>query len=41
MIDRTPVSVPSDLSRDERSMRVVEYFLAVLAIAAAVLLQFR
>jgi hypothetical protein len=41
MIDRTPASVPSDLSRDERSMRVVEYFLAVLAIAAAVLLQFR
>jgi hypothetical protein len=41
MIDRTPVSVPSNLSRDERSMRVVEYLLAIAAIAVAVLLSFR
>jgi hypothetical protein len=41
MIDRRPASVPSNLSRDERSMRVVEYCMALLAIAAAVLIQFR
>jgi hypothetical protein len=41
MIDRTPIAVPSSRSRDERSMRVVEYLMAILAIAAAVLLSFR
>ena len=43
MIDRTRVQVvqPTELVRDERSMRVVEYAMAVLALAAAVLLSLR
>lgn len=41
MIDRTPIAVPSNRSRDERSMRVVEYFMAIVTIAVAVLLSFR
>lgn len=32
---------PAELVRDERSMRLVEYAMAVLAVAAALLLSFR
>ena len=43
MIDRTRVQAaePVDLVRDERSMRLVEYAMAALALAAAVLLSLR
>jgi hypothetical protein len=42
MIDRTRVHAaqPAEL-RDERSMRVVEYAMAVVALAAALLLSLR
>ncbi len=43
MIDRTRVtSIEGDnLTRDERSMRVMEYAMAIMAFAAALLLSFR
>ena len=43
MIDRTRVtSSPGDnLTRDERSMRVMEYAMAIVAFAAALLLSLR
>jgi hypothetical protein len=43
MIDRTQVRTadPEELTRDERSMRVMEYAMAFLALAAALLLSIR
>ena len=43
MIEQAPVPAePStSLERDERSMRVMEYALAILALAAALLLSLR
>jgi hypothetical protein len=43
MIDRTRVHAvqPTEFVRDERSMRVVEYAMAVMAFAAALLISFR
>jgi hypothetical protein len=40
MIDQTRLqtSDPVELTRDERSMRLVEYAMAVMAVAAALLL---
>ncbi len=40
MIEQTriPTAQPVELTRDERSMRLVEYAIALIAIAAAVLL---
>jgi hypothetical protein len=40
MIDQTPIQTadPVELTRDERSMRLVEYAMAVLAVAAALIL---
>jgi hypothetical protein len=40
MIDQTPIQTaePVEFTRDERSMRVFEYAMAVLAVAAALLL---
>jgi hypothetical protein len=40
MIDQTRIHTaePVELTRDERSMRLVEYAMAVLAVAAALLL---
>ena len=40
MIDQSRIQAaePVELTRDERSMRVVEYAMAVLAVAAALLL---
>ena len=41
MIDQTPARTadPAELGRDERSMRVMEYAMAFIALAAAILLQ--
>jgi hypothetical protein len=42
MINQSPLSAePRTLQRDERSMRVMEYAMAIIAIAAALLLSFR
>jgi hypothetical protein len=43
MIDhpRTPTVQPAELRRDERSMRLVEYALAMMALASALLLSLR
>jgi hypothetical protein len=42
MIDQSPVPAePTTLVRDERSMRVMEYAMAILALAAALLLSIR
>ncbi|HVL54711.1 MAG TPA: hypothetical protein VM344_10695 [Vitreimonas sp.] len=43
MIDETRISTvqPVELPRDERSMRVMEYAMALVAIGAAVLLSIR
>ena len=42
MIDRPPVlSDPQEYGRDERSMRLVEYALALMAFGAALLLAIR
>jgi hypothetical protein len=42
MIEQAPVPLePSTLERDERSMRVMEYAMAILALAAALLLSLR
>ena len=43
MIDepRVPTAEPTHLDRDERSMRVMEYAMAIMAFAAALLLSFR
>lgn len=42
MIDRTPLrAAPTAATRDERSMRVMEYAMAIVAIASAVLLAIR
>jgi hypothetical protein len=43
MIDQTQVQTvePVELTRDERSMRVFEYAMAVMAVAAALLLSLR
>jgi hypothetical protein len=42
MIDQSRVPAePSTLDRDERSMRVMEYAMALIALIAAVLLSFR
>ena len=43
MIDRSRVTTvqPGKLHRDERSMRLVEYAMAALALAAALLLSLR
>lgn len=40
MIDQTQIQSvePVELTRDERSMRLVEYAMAVMAVAAALLL---
>jgi hypothetical protein len=40
MIDQTQIQTvePVELTRDERSMRLVEYAMAVMAVAAALLL---
>ncbi|MEX2011228.1 MAG: hypothetical protein WEF51_03205 [Chloroflexota bacterium] len=40
MIDQTQIQTaePVELTRDERSMRLVEYAMAVMALAAALLL---
>lgn len=40
MIDQTQIQTaePVELPRDERSMRLVEYAMAVMAVAAALLL---
>lgn len=40
MIDQTQIQTPEpvELTRDERSMRLVEYAMAVLAVAAALVL---
>lgn len=42
MIDRTRVTSldSDDFTRDERSMRVMEYAMAIMAFAAALLLSF-
>jgi len=42
MIDRTRVTTieGDDFTRDERSMRVMEYAMAIMAFAAALLLSF-
>jgi hypothetical protein len=42
MTEQSQVSVePTSLHRDERSMRVMEYAMAIMAIVAALLLSFR
>jgi hypothetical protein len=42
MIDQSPVPAePTTLDRDERSMRVMEYAMAILALVAALLLSIR
>jgi hypothetical protein len=42
MIDQSPVPVePTTIDRDERSMRVMEYAMAILALVAALLLSIR
>lgn len=43
MIDHTtlPTAQPAEFARDERSMRVMEYGIALLALAAALLLSLR
>jgi hypothetical protein len=42
MIERSTVSAePRTLHRDERSMRVMEYAMAIMALVAALLLSFR
>jgi hypothetical protein len=43
MIDRTKVTgiEGNDFRRDERSMRVMEYAMAIMALAAALLLSLR
>ena len=43
MIDQTRIQTaePVELTRDERSMRLVEYAMAVMAVAAALLLSLR
>jgi hypothetical protein len=42
MIDQLPVPAePATLDRDERSMRVMEYAMAILALVAALLLSIR
>lgn len=43
MIDQTqiPTSQPIELGRDERSMRVMEYAIAFMALAGALLLSIR
>jgi hypothetical protein len=43
MIDQTRIQSadPVELARDERSMRLVEYAMAALAVAAALLLSLR
>jgi hypothetical protein len=38
---RTPPSDPPPITRDERSMRVLEYAMALVALAAAILLTIR
>ncbi len=38
---RLPDAEPAETRRDERSMRVVEYAMALVALAVAVLLSFR
>jgi hypothetical protein len=42
MIDQTRIQTaePVEFARDERSMRVFEYAMAVIAVAAALLLSF-
>jgi hypothetical protein len=43
MIDQTRIRTPrpAELGRDERSMRVMEYVTALVALAAALLLSLR
>ena len=43
MIEQSRMSTaePADLARDERSMRVMEYAMALIAFAAAILLSLR
>ncbi|HKG56539.1 MAG TPA: hypothetical protein VKA85_04785 [Candidatus Limnocylindrales bacterium] len=43
MIDRTQVRTasPDEFRRDERSMRLMEYAMAIIAVAAALLLSIR
>jgi hypothetical protein len=42
MIDQSPLPAePTTLDRDERSMRVMEYAMAILALVAALLLSIR
>jgi hypothetical protein len=42
MIDRTPLQPATRVAaRDERSMRIMEYAMAIVAIASAVLLAIR
>jgi hypothetical protein len=43
MIDQTRVHAvkPGEVGRDERSMRVVEYAMALVAVVAAILLSLR
>lgn len=43
MIEQTRIQSvePAELARDERSMRLVEYAMAVMAVAAALLLSLR
>jgi hypothetical protein len=41
MIDRRLQPATRDAARDERSMRIMEYAMAVVAIASAVLLSIR
>jgi hypothetical protein len=43
MIDHSRITTadPTDLHRDERSMRVMEYAMALVALAAAILLSLR
>ena len=41
MIDRTHLATADPDHRDELSMRVMEYALALMALAAAILISFR
>jgi hypothetical protein len=41
MIDQSTSADPTTSHRDERSMRVMEYAMAIMAIVAALLLSFR
>ena len=41
MIDRTHITIADPDHRDELSMRVMEYALALMALVAAVLISFR